>query len=209
MNRVAGAAGRVLIKQSALPIILLVLWAEEHFTGRLFIGRTAWVLFGFYAIYIAVYVVVVSIKSYVEAYRDTLLKAVATEKEKRLRCFVEDPQAVLELTRQSGSLTTLKRLAPYLGKWMTISGRFEGIADALHGDSVHVSILLEDGRRINLRFAPDHRDRLMCLREGECATAVGRIDYRDLTLIPEDCELVRVEPARGVERFESPCHSNG
>jgi hypothetical protein len=111
------------------------------------------------------------------------------------REFVENPGAVLELAKLTGH-DAIRRLTPYLGKWITLSGRFEGIAESLQKDAVHLSLLLDDGRRMNLRFSTDYLDQLQTLREGQRLSAVGRIPSEGLVFSPENCELVRVEPVR-------------
>jgi hypothetical protein len=111
------------------------------------------------------------------------------------RKFVEDPEMVLELTKLTG-YEAIRQLTPYLDKWIAISGRFEGIAESLQKDAIHLSLLLNDGRRINLRFAVEHGERLRALREGQRITAVGRIPCYGLVFSPENCELIRVEPLR-------------
>jgi hypothetical protein len=114
----------------------------------------------------------------------------ATEK----REFVEDPEAVLELAKLTG-YEAVRRFAPYLGKWMMISGRYEGIAESLQRDAIHLSLLLDDGRRMNLRFALEREEKLRALQEGQRITAICRIQYRG-SFTPEDCELVRAERSR-------------
>lgn len=125
------------------------------------------------------------------------LSAVPAEKEKRE--FVEDPEAVLEITKRTG-YDRIRQMAPYLGKWMTISGKYEGIAESLQRDAVHLSLLLNDGRRINLRFAVEHWDRLRAIQEGQRITATCQIPRYGLIFSPENCELIRVEPLRIAER---------
>ena len=90
----------------------------------------------------------------------------------------------------------------YLGKWIMISGTFDGIAESLLHDSIHLSLLLHDDRRINLRFAIEHRDQLLRIKKGQQITAIGKTEHRHFTFVPEDCELIRVEPIRRVERFK-------
>jgi hypothetical protein len=48
-------------------------------------------------------------------------------------------------------------LIPNLDKWIAVSGRFEGIAEPLPGDAVHLSLVRESGRRIHLRFSIESR----------------------------------------------------
>jgi hypothetical protein len=115
------------------------------------------------------------------------------------RVFVEDPEAVLELAKLSG-YDAIRRFAPYLGKWMTISGTYEGIAKSLLKDSIHLSLPLHDGRRINLRFAVDREEELRGLQIGQRITAIRQIQHLSFTLKPENCELVRAEPLRRAAR---------
>ncbi len=115
------------------------------------------------------------------------------EEEKRV--FVEDPEMVLGLARLTG-YESVRRFGPYIGKWMTISGRFEGIAESLQRDAVHLSLLIDDGRRVNLRFALEQAERLRGLQEGQRITATGRIQHRYFTFTLEECELVRAERLR-------------
>jgi hypothetical protein len=83
---------------------------------------------------------------------------------------------------------------------MTLSGTYEGMAESLGRDAIHLTLLLNDGRRVNLRFAPEQGERLRDLKEGQRLTAIGRIPQRGVIFAPENCELVRVEPFRRRER---------
>lgn len=125
--------------------------------------------------------------------RDTAALTAPTVEERRE--FVGDPDGVLELAKLKG-YDAVRGLTPYLGKWITISGRFDGIAESLGRDAVHLSLLVNDGTRINLRFSMEHLERLEALREGQWITAVGRIPRFGLVFSPENCELIRVEPVR-------------
>ena len=126
--------------------------------------------------------------------REIRTPAAAVPEEKR--DFVEDPGAVLELARLTG-YEGIRRMTPYIGKWIALSGRFEGIAESLRKDAVHLSLLLDDGRRINLRFSTDYLERLKALREGQRISVAGRIPHGGgLVFSPENCELIRVEPVR-------------
>jgi hypothetical protein len=196
MKQAVRAVGRFLVKNSDLLVILAVIEGWERVTGAPFTVRTAVSLLGCYLILRLLYAVGIAF----EAYRERIIEIAASEKEKRLRVFVEDPEVVLELAKHTG-YDALRRFTPYLGKWMMIAGRADGIAESLQHDSIHLSVLLNDGRRINLRFAVDHREQLLRLKEGQQITAIGKIQQRSFTFMPEDCELVRVEPIRRVERF--------
>ncbi len=111
------------------------------------------------------------------------------------RVFADDPEVVLGLARLTG-YEAVRRFGPYIGKWMTISGRFEGIAESLQRDAVHLSLVIDDGRRVNLRFELEHADQLRGLREGQRITATGRIQHRYFTFTLEECELVGAERLR-------------
>ena len=116
--------------------------------------------------------------------------AAPAEKEKRE--FVNDPDLVLELSKLTG-YSAIRRMNPYRGKWMTISGTYEGMAESLQKDAIHVSLLLRDGRRINLRFTMEQGERLRGLSEGQRVMAICEIPRFGLGFTPENCELVRVE----------------
>lgn len=106
-----------------------------------------------------------------------------------------DSETALQIAKLKG-YDGIRRLTPYRGKWMTISGRFEGLAESLQNDAIHLSLLLNDGRRINLRFAAEHAERLRSLREGQRIAAIGRIPGFGTEFSPENCELIRVDPVR-------------
>jgi hypothetical protein len=118
---------------------------------------------------------------------------------------VGDAEVVLELARLSG-YEAAKRFTPYLGKWMTISGRYEGIAESLQRDSIHLSLVMPDGRRVNLRFGLDRGEQLRELQEGQRITAICQIQQgRDFVFTPVNCELVRAEPLCRAERSSLAC----
>ena len=85
---------------------------------------------------------------------------------------------------------------------MAVSGEFEGIAESLLGDPVHLSLIREGGRRIHVRFPIESRDRLRLLRAGQRITAVCQIRHGFglgvFTL--ENAELIRVEPRASLAR---------
>ncbi len=118
---------------------------------------------------------------------------VSAEKEKRE--FVDDPEAVLEIAKLTG-YDPIRRMAPYLGKWLTISGKYEGLAESLQKDAVHVSLRLNDGRRINLRFTVEHGERLRALQQGQRITAIGQVPVWGFLFSPINCELIRSERPR-------------
>lgn len=135
-------------------------------------------------------------------WREQLHKAEAaadanTKQEPQQRVFVPHPQALLERFGDTGMLAD-KLLIPELDKWITVTGRFEGVAESLTHDALHLSLTLECGRRIHLRFALDNRERLEALREGQQITAMCKIKHgHGLGVCTLDrSELVRVQPLR-------------
>jgi hypothetical protein len=120
------------------------------------------------------------------------------EKEKQ-RVFVKDPEVVLELAKLAG-YEAVRRFTPYLGKWTTISGSYEGIAKSFNRDSIHLTLVLNDGRRVNLKFGLEQGERLRELKEGQQISAICQIQHASLTFTPENCELIRAEPLRGAGR---------
>jgi hypothetical protein len=116
------------------------------------------------------------------------------------RVFVEDSEAVLQLAKLTG-FESIGPFNPYREKWMWITGEFEGATESLQHDAIHASILLEDGRRLNLRFPMTSRERVARLKEGQRITAIGQIPLYGPTFRPENCELICVEPARPARRF--------
>lgn len=111
------------------------------------------------------------------------------------RIFVENTDALLERYGQSGALA--EKLLP-LGNWLQVSGSFEGAADSLVGDATFVSIILESGRRVQLRFPNNASDSLRLLRKGQQITAVCQIQHGHGlgVFILDNCELIAAKPLR-------------
>jgi hypothetical protein len=128
-----------------------------------------------------------SLFGYVSGRLSSLSAASVAKQEKRE--FIDNPGAILELAKLKG-YESIRLFAPYLGKWMTISGVYDGAAKSLDQDSTHVSILLADNRRINLRFAADQLQQIGTLRLGQRITAICQIRQSNFTFAPENCELL-------------------
>jgi hypothetical protein len=113
----------------------------------------------------------------------------AKAQEKRI--FAPEPEVILA---NYGRFDRLGRaqLISYFDKWITVTGSFEGITHSLSGDGVHVSVVLESGRRVSMQFPNARRDSLQGLREGQEITVVCQIlpSYEGLSL--GNAELVRV-----------------
>jgi hypothetical protein len=125
--------------------------------------------------------------------------ALATEKKELTpaRTFTQNPEVLLERYGQTGILSE-RLLIPYLDKWIQVSGSFEGAADSLIGDATFMSLILENGRRIRLRFLGACSYPLRPLREGQQITAVCRIQhgYGAGIFVLDNSELLRTEPSR-------------
>jgi hypothetical protein len=112
----------------------------------------------------------------------------AAEETRGNRIFVEDPGEVLALARYSG-FDYVKRVTPFAGKWMRFSGRLEGIAESLGRDFIHLTLLLNDGQRVNVQFAADTKQHLDGLKTGRRVTVIGQVPVSGSILMPENCEL--------------------
>jgi hypothetical protein len=131
--------------------------------------------------------VVTGLLAYLSGRVESVQASPAPEPEKRE--FVDDPAAVLEIAKLTG-YEAVRRFAPYLGKWMTITGTYEGKARSLGQDAIHVSILLKDSRRLNVRFGVDREDEIRGLRAGQRIAAICRIQQFNLAFVPDQCELL-------------------
>jgi hypothetical protein len=176
---------RSLLKDLDLIVVALVVVNWQFLTGTPLSWRGALIVAGLCVLF--------RLKGVVQ---DVLAEpSVAPPVEEEKRVFVDEPEVVLGLARLKG-YEGVRRFSPYIGKWMTISGRIEGIAESLQKDAVHLSVLVDDGRRVNLRFSLEHSERLRGLQQGQRITAVGRIQHRNFTFTLEECELVRAERVR-------------
>jgi hypothetical protein len=170
-----------------------VLGGWRFFTKTPLTDRTAWTVVGFWVV---LNLVAAFRKGYSESQAADVRDA-GPKQEKR--AFVDDSEAILELAKLRG-LDAVKQFTPYLGKWMTISGTLEGIAESLRRDAIHLTLVLADSRRINLRFAPEHGEQLRELKAGQRITAICRIQHLGFVFTPENCELIRVEPLKRADR---------
>jgi hypothetical protein len=170
-------------------MFMAVLFGWRWLTGTPLTTRSAVVLSAFYILC-----------SMLQGAATGLVKAVLGAKAKPERVFVEDPEAVLELAKLTG-YESIRPFNRFLGKWMTLVGEFEGRAQSLDGKAIHVSLLLEDGRRLNLRFGLDQRESLEPVQPGQRVTAIGEIDHDHFELRLLNCELARVEPLRPAPRL--------
>lgn len=185
---------RFLLENSDALAVFVALGGWRFLTSTPLTVRTACTVLG---LYVVLGVVIRVRATYEWAFANGADKGAPKDE---TRVFVENPNVVLELAKLTG-FEAIKRLTPYLGKWMTISGRFEGIAESLQKDSIHLSLLLNDGQRINLRFAMDHAEALRAVQVGQRITVTGQIPTSGSALIPENCEIVRIEPLRAASRL--------
>ncbi len=170
----------------------LVLW--EAFTRRPLPSEIKWSLYSGALVAISFW-----------NWRKQLLRARATEaalaaekrKSRPVRIFVEDTEALLERHGHTGTLAE-KLLTPCLDKWIQVSGSFEGATNSLAGDATFISLILENGRRIQLRFPGDRGRALRLLREGRQVTAACQIQhgYGTGVFVLDNCELIHTELRR-------------
>lgn len=128
-----------------------------------------------------------------EAAADADARATAPEP----RAFVANPQSLLERYGDTGPLAD-KLLIPDFGKWINVIGRFEAVAESLTHDALHVTLALECGRRIHLRFPLGARASLEALREGQQLAALCQIKQGHTLGVYtlDNSELVRAERLR-------------
>jgi hypothetical protein len=114
------------------------------------------------------------------------------------RVFVETPEAVIPLLtdRSSLNLRTFTQMTPYIEKWIAVSGTVEGVADSLVDDGIHLSLIVGNGQRVNLRFPGAERSRLGNLLKGQYVTAIGQIPLFWSSVALENAGLIRVGPFR-------------
>jgi len=127
--------------------------------------------------------------------RDAERKAAAKKPEAAKRVYAIEPEVLLAHLRDSRLLSWME-LVRYLEEWLTLAGAVEGVAESLVGDAIYLTLILERGQRVNLRFAPDDREQIEKLRVGQGVTVVGQIKPAFPKFALENCELLRVAPAR-------------
>jgi hypothetical protein len=121
-----------------------------------------------------------------------------------VRTYVPNAASLLQRHGQTG--TAAERLiVPYLDQWLRVSGTFEGAAESLLGDATFLSLLLENGRRIQLRFPGADRNALRLLRNGQTIAAACQIrhGYGAGAFVLDNCELTSAEPIQTVLRHVS------
>ena len=184
MNRQISSVVRLLFYADVLSVLIFMAgW--RFLTDTPLTNRTAITVFGLYVVLTLLRVL-----------RSNISGSASSEARAEKREFVADPNQVLEIAKLTG-YESLRRFTPYLGKWMTISGTYEGTAKALGQDSMHVSILLTDSRRINLRFAANREPEIRRLQQGQRITANCQIQHRNFTFEPDNAELVHADPMGG------------
>src|SRR5215471_5589850 len=104
---------------------------------------------------------------------EEMAKVSGVNKEKR--AFVRNNDSVLALYGRNG-YSVLARANQFFGKWIRVSGMFDGAAESLDDETIHVSLLLGNGQRINLHFSAESHSEISCLSNGQTITAVSRIE---------------------------------
>jgi hypothetical protein len=176
--------GRLLLRNSDALFLSLVVGNWPYLTRTSLNVRTVLALSGFY--------LVLRTLNALRKFREYDAAAAIAARKDDKREFVDNPDVVRDLAKLAG-FAYVRWSTPYLGKWAAISGNYEGAAESLRRDSIHVSLLLNDGQRINLRFAADRAGQLRRLQVGQRITAIGQIPIFGDTFVPENCELVRSE----------------
>lgn len=181
--RTVSSFGHYLIDNCELLVVIAVLSAWQWLTGTTLSWRVG-----------VTVVLFPQVPRVVEALRTRYRDGVANVPKKRERVFLRDPEAVLRLDQLSG-LEYHKTIGPNIDKWITVTGMFEGSAESLLRDSLHLSLLREDGRRVNVQFAKEHAERIRELRPGQRITLVCQICLGN-GLALRNAELVSAEPLR-------------
>lgn len=181
MNGLMRATRRILVDYSVVLAYLFAIGSWQFVTNTPLTVRTILTLAAFCALS--------NLFGYLSASLRALSAPSVEKPEKRE--FVDDPRAILDLAKLKG-YESIRLFAPYLGKWMTISGVYDGAAKSLDQDSIHVSIFLEDNRRINLRFDAERSQQIRRFKIGQRITAICQIQHRNFTFTPENCELLRI-----------------
>jgi hypothetical protein len=122
-------------------------------------------------------------------------RAAAKKQEAAKRVYAGEPEALLAHLRDPRRFSEIE-LTCYLEEWLMLSGIVEGVAESLVGDAIYLTLILERGQRINLRFAADDRKQIEKLRVGQVVTAAGQIRGAFPKFTLENCELLRVAPVR-------------
>lgn len=183
-----------LVKYTDLLVVWCAVLLWEALTKRPLPVETKWPL------YFGAFVVVSFFN-----WRKEMLRArtaevdLAAERKKGspIRIFAVHPESLLERYAHRG-VRAERLLAPYLDKWIRVSGRFEGTADSLLGDAIFMSLVLENDQRIQLSFSTERRERIRLLRAGEQVVAVCQIlhGYGAGVFTLGNCELVSAEQTR-------------
>lgn len=182
---------RFLFENAGALVIFITLESWQFLTKAPLNFRTALTIVGLY--------LVLSLLDALRRIHDHRPTAAAGAEKVNKPIFVDNPEVVLALTKLTG-YEYARRFTPYLGKWVTISGRYEGIAESLQRDSIHLSLLMDDGQRLNLRFSMDRGEQLLGFQAGQRITVAGQIPMFRASFIAENCELVRAEPVRRTNR---------
>ena len=98
---------------------------------------------------------------------EEMTKVSGVNKEKR--AFVPNNDSVLALYGRSG-YSMLARVNQFYGKWIRVSGMFDGATESLNDETIHVSLLLGNGQRINLHFSAESHSEISCLVNGQTIT---------------------------------------
>jgi len=128
---------------------------------------------------------------------EEMTKVSGVNKEKR--AFVPNNDSVLALYGRNG-YSVLAQVNQFFGKWIRVSGMFEGATESLSDETIHVSLLLRDGQRINLHFSAERHSEISGLVKGQTIKAVSRIEpvpnYGGGWFVFAGSEILSVKPRR-------------
>jgi hypothetical protein len=107
--------------------------------------------------------------------------------------FAEDSEALIAHVSDPKRLTQMQVIS-YLDKWIVISGTVEFGDGAPACDGSHVTLILDRGRRVNLRLADSEESRPRKVRPGDRVTAVCQIRpaYSHARVALENGEVIRL-----------------
>ncbi len=110
------------------------------------------------------------------------------------RVFVDvTHEYLIGLFKDKLGIQANKLIAPYIGKWMSVSGK---LGDVLGDQLLQVTFAsVKVNEYLYMYFDKSWRDRLAVLQPGQIIHVIGRIDTVDTVSVAlRDCELLRVLP---------------
>jgi hypothetical protein len=118
------------------------------------------------------------------------IEVAASKSEKPPRIFAEEPEALIAHLSDPKLLTQMQ-VVSYIDKWITVAGTVEFVTDRC---ALPLTLRLDRGQRVHLRFAETEESRLREVRQGQRLTAVCQIrpSYNHARVALENCEVIRL-----------------